>query len=729
MSTAPWDERLAAGKKSLRTRPGSLLLGSTGARLWADYVDPKPGFSGRFDFIHKVNIPLLFTVSCNGTSSFEPCRAEWYPSHLFLEYEGSSVHFAERKFITWDDCAVSWQTWTNRGGEELVLRLSTYERNFGKYGEAQLYGSFAIEHYSFDIDAVLAASDGALLSEVRLKPGETRQFVIAAALGVRGQDGTDRLAERASRYANRGDAAEQVFADYRAEYGAWFEKAPDFRSSDPLLDRTWAYRWFLLRHNLADPRYGLLQHPLFYEGRSHKKSKTPFGKGGWEFSKLINLSVPLHITDAKWYHEAAYCEGALNNMEDGSSDDGLFVCMTVDQKMHSFANFTCWAAYQLYLVHRNAETMLRLLPSLKKQVLLWKRIHGSDRDELMIEYRHTRTGKEYQPSYWYFHNYPKNPKDPETYTHLKRVDRTVYHYLNALGVARLCEELGDPEADAFREIAERVKQDVLAKMWDASTSFFYDLHHETDEKAFVKNIVGFYPAWAQMLDEQYDDLIGHLFDEKTFRTKCPFPSVSADCPAYSKEGGWMGHFVKGRNGCVWDGPTWPYTNSIVLDALAKESKRRNHRFDEQFAHYLREYSFLHFFHRDLNQPGLVEHYNSDTGEPLSDEHEYNHSFYIDLVIGHVAGLSIERDRLVLDPVDAGLDYFCLDRVQVAGLRIRITYRKPGVREDTGIDEGYRLFVDDELVYSSAGLSRTELPLRELGRTHNDIEEDGAHESL
>ncbi|HZG85884.1 MGH1-like glycoside hydrolase domain-containing protein [Paenibacillus sp.] len=715
MSIAHWDERLAAGKKSLRTRPGSLLLGSTGARLWADYVDPKPGFSGRFDFIHKVNIPLLFTVDNSATDSFEPCRAEWYPSHLFLEYEGSALHFTERKFITWDDCAVSCQTWTNRSGEDLVLRLATFERNFGKRGEAQLYGSFPIEHYSFDIDAVLAASDEALLTEVRLKPGESRQFVVAAALGIRGLDLPDRLAERAARYANRGDTAEQVFAEYRTAYGAWFEKAPVFRSSDPLLDRTWAYRWFLLRHNLADPRYGLLQHPLFYEGRSHKKSKTPFGKGGWEFSKLINLSVPLHITDARWYHEPTVSEGALNNMKEGAVDDGLFVCLTVDQKMHSFANFVCWAAYQLYLVHRNAETMRRLLPSLKKQVWLWKSIHGNERDELMIEYRHTRTGKEYQPSYWYFHNYPKNPKDPETYTHLKRVDRTVYHYLNALGVARLCEELGDPEAAVFRGIAERIKQDVLGKMWDAETSFFYDLHHQTDEKAFVKNIVGFYPAWAQMLDERYDGLIHHLFDEKEFRTKCPFPSVSADCPAYAKEGGWMGHFVKGRNGCVWDGPTWPYTNSIALDALAKESKRRDHRFDRQFAYYLREYSFLHFFHRDLNQPGLVEHYNSETGEPLSDEHEYNHSFYIDLVVSHVAGLSVESDRLVLDPVDAGLDYFCLDRVKAAGLQIRITYRKPGVREDSGIEEGYRLFVDGELVYSSAALSRVELPLRELGR--------------
>ncbi|MCA0755622.1 hypothetical protein KP806_11205 [Paenibacillus sp. N4] len=125
----------------------------------------------------------------------------------------------------------------------------------------------------------------------------------------------------------------------------------------------------------------------------------------------------------------------------------------------------------------------------------------------MIEYRHTRTGKEYQPSYRYFHQYPRNPKDPETYTYVKRVDRTVYHYLNALAVARLCKELGDPDADAYHEQAESIRADILQKMWDVESAFFYDLHHETDEKALVKNIVGFYPAWAQIIDGEHDALI------------------------------------------------------------------------------------------------------------------------------------------------------------------------------------------------------------------------------
>lgn len=64
-----------------------------------------------------------------------------------------------------------------------------------------------------------------------------------------------------------------------------------------------------------------------------------------------------------------------------------------------------------------------------------------------------------------------------------------------------------PDADAYHEQAESIRADILQKMWDVESAFFYDLHHETDEKAQVKNIVGFYPAWAQVIDGEHDALI------------------------------------------------------------------------------------------------------------------------------------------------------------------------------------------------------------------------------
>lgn len=705
------DEELRAGRKALRTVPGGLLLGPTGARLWADYVEAAPGFIGRFDFIHKVNIPLLFTITVNGHAcKMETASADWYPSQLRLAYSDDRIGYAETKFITWEDCAVSCQTWTNRSDGELLLQ-ATAPPDFRACGDAGLQGGFDIPFFSFDIDACLVASEPKLLSDgVSLQPGETKTFIVAAALGIRSLDSIEALKSRANRFIQKPASLEETASVQQKEYQRWFDAAPRFKSSDPVLDKTWTYRWFLLRHNMADPRYGLLQHPLFYEGRSHKKGKRPFSRGGWEFSKLINLSVPLHLMDARWHHDPSPSLGALRNMQETPAENGMYCCLMADERMHSFANYIGWAAYRLFLVHRDENAILKALPGLKDQISSWQEVYGNERDGLMTEYRHTRTGKEYQPSYWYFHDYPRNPKDPETYTHVKRVDRTVYHYLNTLGVARLCEAAGDPESVKYLQLAERIKHDVLEKMWDEGSAFFYDLHDQTDEKALVKNIVGFYPAWAEMLDERHDGLVAHLLDPKQFATACPYPTVSADSVAYSKEGGWFGFFLKGRNGCMWNGPTWPYTNAITLDALARESKRRGNAYNEAFARGLKEYSFLHFQNRDLNRPGLVEHYNSDTGEPLSDEQEYNHSYYIDLIVSHVAGLSVEDGGLRLEPLDIGLDYFELDHVKAAGQDIRITYGKPGLgRYPDGIEAGYKLYLNGQLVFASDSLAAATLP--------------------
>lgn len=699
------DDVLAGGKRSLRTLPQACLMGPTGARLWADFLLPQPGFAGALDFIHKLNLPLLFTVRCSGVSAYEPGDVRWFPSHLYMAYRNANMRFEERKFITWDDCAVSCQTWENTGGELLYLTLHADAGLFQHRSVSMgtMTGTLNSEPHGIRLSAVLGTNLPELAEGLILEPGGKVRIVIAAALGLEGTD-SDGLPRRIARFVDGSADFDDILPRQQREYQSWFDKVPTFESDEPLLDKTWHYRWFLLRHNLARPGAGHLKHPLFYEGRSHKMTKKPYAPEGWEFSKMIPLSVPMHLLEIRWHHDAGYGAGSMRNMKDNQDAEGFYPATFIDGTLHSYANFFGWAVYQFCLVHRDLDVVREMLPSLKRQIEGEGRKLGNPADKLIIEYVHQHTGKEYQPSYWYFHNYPRDPKDPGTYTPLKRVDRSVYHYLNCRGVAELCRLAGDPDAERFGRWADEVKDDILRKMWDEETRFFYDLHHEDDRKAMVKNIVGIYPYWAGLTEADHADGLNYLFDPEAFDTPCPFPSVSADCPIYTAEGGWQGVFIKGRNGCVWDGPTWPYTNSVTLDALAAESKRRGHAFDEAFGRYFREYALLHYHRRDLEQPYLVEHYNSQTGEALSDEADYNHSYYIDLVVRHIAGLNVEDGRIVLDPVDIGLGRFDLDNVRIAGRKVRVSYRKPAPSLPPE-DSGYRLFVDGAQVLRSDRLCR------------------------
>ena len=57
------ERTLKYSNRTFRTRPDKLLFGPAGNRLFVDYLDKLPGFSGRIDYLHKVNLNLIFKVT------------------------------------------------------------------------------------------------------------------------------------------------------------------------------------------------------------------------------------------------------------------------------------------------------------------------------------------------------------------------------------------------------------------------------------------------------------------------------------------------------------------------------------------------------------------------------------------------------------------------------------------------------------------------------------------
>lgn len=88
-----------------------------------------------------------------------------------------------------------------------------------------------------------------------------------------------------------------------------------------------------------EPGIGNLKERYFCEGRSHKMSKTPYKPEGWEFSKLIPLSVPMHLLDLRWYQDKEYGNSILHTMRDNQDETGEFHCARVDGRGNPYANF------------------------------------------------------------------------------------------------------------------------------------------------------------------------------------------------------------------------------------------------------------------------------------------------------------------------------------------------------------------------------------------------------
>lgn len=702
------DKKLEYPSRSLRAYNGKLLFGPVGERLFCDCLDKLPGFCGHIDFIHKMNIDQLFTVKCSTAPDYITAKTVWYPSRLTFSFEDENVRLEEIKTIRNNDIAFVTQTWENLSEEAVTLTLVCEPTGCEVCREeGYVWMQMPQERNTIQVGAAVAW-DAAEEDFITLQPGVRVSFTVVAATGNILLESKEDIVSRLKEFIGREMQPEEYVAENEEEMNQFFSQLPEFESSDPVLNKTWYYRWYILRHCTSKPQQGYLKHTTVYEGRGHKTGKMePMKVTGWEFSRLICLSTPLQLTDYKWCPDKELLHDIIRGVLSTADENGIVQSTFVHHKGSPFANFLIWAIYQNYLLDGDVEFVKEILPLAKKCVDGNTKVYGSANDNLQIEVKHQRTGKEFQPSYWYWSDYPKeNAK--HLATPLKRMDTSVYHYLNVKGLYKMMEAAGDAQAAEYKEFADTLARQINDKAWDEETGFYYDLHHETDEKAMVKNIVGFYPYWAEFADEDKLKGIEHLFDKELFNLGELFATTAPDCPGYSPIGAWRGS-LHSRDGCMWNGPSWPYTNGIMLDMIGKQSKAQNHKYDEQFAHFLRDYSLEHYRMHDIGMPYLVEQYHAITGEPISDEPDYNHSFYLELLISHVAGLKVEEDKVVIDPLHIGLDYFRLGNVKVRNKSITIAYSKKD-RPEKGIQKGFTVTVDGKAEVVKEDLCKVEIAL-------------------
>lgn len=122
-----------------------------------------------------------------------------------------------------------------------------------------------------------------------------------------------------------------------------------------------------------------------------------------------------------------------------------------------------------------------------------------------------------------------------------------------------------------------------------------------------------------------------------------------------------------------------------------ESLTEAHRLDGYFDEVLREYTLQHFRDGDRHRPYLVEHYNPVTGERLSDEADYNHSFWLDIVVRFVAGVNVEENGVRIAPLNTHLKRWSMKGLKVRGHELSLSYRKSDPPE-----KALQLFVDGVL---------------------------------
>ncbi len=483
--------------------------------------------------------------------------------------------------------------------------------------------------------------------EVVIPASSTREITIACAI--------DTDAAQARQHLDEVLKEKDPLAKNRQEWDRFYqEQVPQFECSDPKLNEIYAFRWFLLKFSTAGGNLGLFRYPVVLEGRQ-------------AFQTYCCYSAPFMAMDLNWSMDPMIGFGQIADMVSVAYQDGRFPWyvsprtnqVPLDHPSRTGCSLLPWAAWKFYQIHGRKDLLAQIYPGMKKNVQWWIADRDPDGNGLFEIDHQLETGMDDLNRRW------RGPR-PHRY---EAVDATVYAYLNLRAVANMARELGhDEDARDFNQSADKTAAALNAIAWDAKAACYRDRNPQTGELSDYTSVCTFYPLLTDVPTKDQLPLIRqHLLNESEFWLPHPIPALSRSDPEFDP--------VKR----YWAGPSWPAATCHVVEGFADTAKRLDRSLLPQAAELLRRAVNNHFTPR----ADFYERYDPFTGKPLSTFRDYMHSWWIDLLIRHAAGLMPQDDgTIVIDPLLLGLEHFSLRSAPHRGHRVDVLFNDakegPGV---------------------------------------------------
>lgn len=179
-----------------------------------------------------------------------------------------------------------------------------------------------------------------------------------------------------------------------------------------------------------------------------------------------------------------------------------------------------WAEYNLYHKTANKKRVKDVMPALKKHYYwLEKNFKGENG---LYATPVASTGMS------------NSPRADARYM----VDFNAVMAMNALYISALGDILNDKDVSfLFKRDYFSLKTRINGKMWNIEDGFYYDLD-EAERQVKTKTIGSYWLLLAEIPNEERaEKLISKLKDPTCFGLENPFPTLSADHPAFDRKGG------------------------------------------------------------------------------------------------------------------------------------------------------------------------------------------------
>jgi len=493
---------------------------------------------------------------------------------------------------------------------------------------------------------------------------------------------------------NRHD--EELYPQHVRNVAAWDflrDNTPFFECPDKDLEEIYYFRWWTYRKHIKHTPDGFVITEFLPEV-------------GWS-GKHNTISCPAghHFYEGRWLHDPRYL------------DDYSVFWFRKGGEPRRYSFWVADALYARHLVCPDEALIVGLLDDLVANYEAWEK---------------SRLGPE--GLFWQIDD--RDGMEVSIGGSGYRATINSYMYGDAVAIARIARLAGRKElAETYEAKAARIKELVQTRLWDPEAKFFKVLPRRSrndlrpaESLADVRELHGYTPWYFKLSDPGYEEAWRQLMDPQGFYA--PFGPTTAEqrhpkfCVSYE------GHE------CQWNGPSWPYSTSMTLAALANllNGPPQDHVSATDYFDLLKIYAQSHRLKREGGRivPWIDENLNPMTGDWIARTRlktwkngtwdpgkggvergkDYNHSTFCDLVITGIVGLRPRADNVVevnpLVPAETW-DHFCLDNILYHGRSLTILWDKTG--EKYGKGKGLRVFADGRQIATKEALERVtgELP--------------------
>lgn len=352
---------------------------------------------------------------------------------------------------------------------------------------------------------------------------------------------------------------------------AWFERVPPV--SEPYRQK-YAYAWWVMFNNLVNP--------LGYIAYEAMMPTKAFYLGVWLWDSALHAIAFRHI-DPELARDQLRVMLA-HQLPDGMLPDAIFDEGVISEIEHPVRGkvtkppILAWAALKLHESHPSADFLNEVYLPLARCNDWWSRTNDDDADGL-AQYAHPYSSGLDNSPLW-DRGMPVESPDINTYLNLQ---------MDSL--ATIAEILGrNEEAAVWRKRAKALTLRMLEDLWDEEAGLFRALRN--GQPIPVATPFNLYPLWTgQLPGEITRRLVAHLKNPDEFWGKHMIPTVARNDPAYNPE-------------AMWRGPVWANINYFFIEALQKVG-------ETELARELRRKTLDMI----MEQPGIHEYYNPETGEP------------------------------------------------------------------------------------------------------------------